>query len=359
MKVNALLLFALLLISGCGGNEEEVAPTLPTNLVVDIDVSDDDSGNVSVVAKADNANYYEISFGVSPTEVPKRANDGKITYKYAASGSYTIRVRAHATASAFIEKTETVEMDLPPVDGYITPESYAGMNLVWQDEFSGSTLNLATWTYELGGGGWGNNELETYTSNNATVADGYLTITAQKSGANYTSSRIITENKQEFKYGRIDIRAKLPQGQGIWPALWMLGSNFRDVGWPKSGEIDIMEMIGGSGREKTTHGTPHWFESDAVPHASYTGHYDLPSGTFADKFHVFTIIWDAEKITWYMDDNKFHELDTKPAALSEFRESFFFIFNVAVGGQWPGNPDANTVFPQSMIVDYVRVFQPS
>jgi beta-glucanase (GH16 family) len=140
----------------------------------------------------------------------------------------------------------------------------------------------------------------------------------------------------------------------------MLGSNFNDVGWPKCGEIDIMEMVGGSsGGDKTVYGTPHWYDSPTQEHASYGGQYSLTSGTFADKFHVFTIIWDASKITWYVDDQKFHTIDITPEALSEFKAPYFFIFNVAVGGQWPGNPDGTTVFPQKMMVDYVRVFQPN
>jgi beta-glucanase (GH16 family) len=345
-------------MSGCGGDENEVGPTPPTNLVLNVTVTNSELGKVSVTATADNTNYFDIYFGDVASETATRSNDGKANHTYTASGTFTIRVQAHATAASFIEKTQDVTINLPPVDGYITPESYAGMNLVWQDEFDGTELKSTDWTFETGGGGWGNQELQNYTTSNATVKDGYLTIIAKKEGPDYTSSRIKTQNKKSFKYGRIDIRARLPKGQGLWPALWMLGNSFPDVGWPKCGEIDIMEMIGGSGREKTTHGTPHWYESAATPHASYEGHYDLSSGTFADKFHVFTITWDANKITWYMDDIKFHEIDITPANLSEFRESYFFIFNIAVGGQWPGNPDGSTVFPQQMVVDYVRVFQP-
>ncbi|MGB5927445.1 MAG: glycoside hydrolase family 16 protein, partial [Cyclobacteriaceae bacterium] len=240
---------------------------------------------------------------------------------------------------------------------------YDGMNLVWQDEFSGSSLNTADWSYEIGDGcpnlcGWGNNELEYYRQENTSVQDGYLTITAKQEafgGRSYTSSRIKTQGKQNFQYGRIDIRAVLPEGQGVWPALWMLGSNITSVSWPACGEIDIMEMIGGAGgRDRTVHGTIHWDNNGS--YANYGGDYSIPS-KFSEEFHVFTLIWDENSIEWLVDDVQFHTVDITPDALSEFRNDYFLLFNVAVGGNWPGSPDGSTQFPQSMIVDYVRVFQ--
>ena len=245
-----------------------------------------------------------------------------------------------------------------PLGGYETPTSYPGYTQVWSDEFSGAALNTSDWTYEPGGSGWGNNEWQYYRAENTSVANGYLTIEARQEsfgGRNYTSSRLITKDKQSFRYGRIDIRAVLPEGQGIWPALWMLGSNISTVGWPSSGEIDIMEMVGGSGREDTVHGTGHWDNNGS--NASYGGDYTLNSGTFADEFHVFTIEWDSSVIRWFVDDVQYHALSITSAGLSEFREEFFFIFNIAVGGNWPGYPDGSTVFPQRMLVDYVRVFE--
>lgn len=246
-----------------------------------------------------------------------------------------------------------------PTHGYSTPEQYDGFTRVWQDEFEGSSLS-EDWTYEIGTGsnGWGNNELQYYRKENTTVEDGYLIIEARKEnfgGRSYTSSRLVTQDKQSFQYGRIDIRALLPQGQGIWPALWMLGEDFNTVGWPACGEIDITEMIGGNGRENEVHGTLHWDHNNT--HASYGGSYELSSGIFADEFHVFTIIWDQNNIKWYVDDNHYHTTDITPSTMSEFHDKFFFIFNVAVGGNWPGSPNTATVFPQRMVVDYVRVFQ--
>ncbi len=249
-----------------------------------------------------------------------------------------------------------------PTTGYVTPETYPGRSLVWQDEFNTNVLNTAVWTHEIGNnGGWGNNELQYYRPENTFFSDGKMIIEARQenfSGASYTSSRLITKGKKEFKYGRIDIRAALPKGKGIWPALWMLGTNFVQAGWPACGEIDIMELIGS--QPGTTHGTAHYGTGTAT-HQSKTASKTLPGNAkFADEFHVFSIEWEQNRIRWYLDDVQFHEIT--PAILGAgqpypFNQDFFFIFNLAVGGNWPGNPDGTTVLPQRLIVDYVRVFQ--
>jgi beta-glucanase (GH16 family) len=248
--------------------------------------------------------------------------------------------------------------------GYNTPLSYPGYTLVWNDEFSGTTLNMNNWNQEVGNGsnGWGNNELEYYTNStkNIFVSNGNLIIEARKesiSGFNYSSGRMTTQNKKSFTFGRIDIRAKLPVGKGLWPALWALGNNISGVGWPACGEIDIMELIGTyPGR---TYGTMHW-KTATGDHASKGDQYNLSSGNFSQQFHVFSIIWSQDTIKWLVDDQLF--LTTTKADVAEANYPFnalqFFIFNVAVGGNWPGSPDANTAFPQRMFVDYVRVFQP-
>ena len=247
-----------------------------------------------------------------------------------------------------------------PKLGATSPTSYTNMKLVWADEFDGTALNSDFWSFETGNGsnGWGNNELQFYRTQNTSIQDGHLVITAKKEpfgGKEYTSSRIVTKGKKDFRYGRVDIRAALPKGQGIWPALWMLGSNFETVSWPACGEIDIMEMIGGGGRENTVHGTVHW--QNEGKHAQFGGKTTLPSGTFSDQFAVYSITWDATSIRWFVDNKQYHVIDTTPVELDEFRRNFFFIFNVAVGGNWPGSPNTTTTFPQHMIVDYVRVFQ--
>jgi len=154
----------------------------------------------------------------------------------------------------------------------------------------------------------------------------------------------------------VDVRAALPYGKGIWPAIWMLGDNITTVGWPACGEIDIMELIGGQGlNDRTIHGTAHWSNSGA--HAQFGNSISLSSGKFADEFHVFSIVWNQNSITWMLDDVVYNTLDITPAELSEFQENFFLIMNVAVGGNWPGSPDATSIFPQTMYVDYVRIFQ--
>ena len=247
--------------------------------------------------------------------------------------------------------------------GYLSPESYDGYTLVWQDEFNAGQLGR-DWTYELGDGcpdlcGWGNNELQTYTDRpeNLYFEGGKLVIEARKenvNGASYTSSRIITKGAQAFQYGRIDLRAKLPYGQGIWPALWMLGSNIDQVSWPACGEIDIMELVGHE--PEVVHGTVHW-ANETGARAQFGGSYRLDEGIFWDEFHVFSIIWEENEIRWLVDDERYHSIDTSSDELDEFRNDFFFIFNIAVGGDWPGSPDATTTFPQKMAVDYVRVFQ--
>ncbi len=243
--------------------------------------------------------------------------------------------------------------------GANSPLVYQNMTLVWQDEFDDPALNLNDWSYKIGPGsnGWGKNELQFYREQNTSIVDGHLVIEARKEfcgGSKYTSSRIITMDKQSFEYGRIDIRAALLEGQGMWPALWMLGFNFKTVGWPACGEIDIMELVGGDDRENTVLGTVHWLDGG---NASYGGEYTLESGIFNDKFHVFSIIWDETTNKWLVDDEQYHVIDITAGGLSEFHQEFFFIFNIAVGGTLPGDPDETTVFPQRMIVDCVRVFQ--
>ena len=246
-----------------------------------------------------------------------------------------------------------------PETGYSTPETYEGMTLVWSDEFDGPEINSNNWTFEIGTGnwGWGNNELQNYQEDNTSIIDGNLVIEARRQtldNSNYTSSRLITRGKQSFQYGRVDIRAVMPEGQGIWPALLMLGSNHLQVGWPTCGEIDIMEMIGGGdGRDNVLRGTAHW---DQGGHVSYGQGYTNESN-LSEEYHVYSIVWDEENIRWYFDDINFNTIDITPAELSAFHNNFYFIMNVAVGGQWPGSPDNTTLFPQWMIVDYIRVFQ--
>jgi beta-glucanase (GH16 family) len=246
-------------------------------------------------------------------------------------------------------------------DGFKSPTNYAGYTLQWSDEFSGVKINTNDWGYDIGGQGWGNNELQYYTDSedNAYISSGRLIIEAkaEKIGTNnYTSARLLSKGKKEFKYGRIDIRAKAPIGQGVWPALWMLGSNITTESWPACGEIDIMEIIGKE--PKTLYGTLHWGNKGASSTSS-SGKTMVTDATMGDKFHVYTIIWDDKEITWFLDDVAFHKVTRTQvnANVYPFDSPFFLFMNVAIGGNWPGNPDGTTTFPQRMFVDYVRVFK--
>lgn len=249
--------------------------------------------------------------------------------------------------------------------GYDAPASYAGYNLVWSDEFNGSTLNDAAWSYENGDGcpslcGWGNNELEYYTSrpDNLFFQDGKMIIEARQEnlgGKNYTSARIKTQGKKGFKWGRIDIRAKLPVGKGIWPALWLLPQDNVYGGWPKSGEIDLMEAIGSEPNKVL--GTLHYGPGPGSINISKN--YILLNGTFNNEFHVFSMEWKQDQIKLYVDNNLFSTVSKSDVGSNTypFNEQFYLIVNLAVGGNLPGNPDASTYFPQWFILDYIRVYQ--
>lgn len=243
-------------------------------------------------------------------------------------------------------------------DGYITATEHFGYELSWQDEFEDNELDLNEYNYEYGDSGWGNNELQNYTDDerNVYINDSKLVITAlEEQGGKFTSGRITTQNKKQFKFGRIDVRAKLPKGQGIWPAIWMLGENISTVSWPACGEIDIMELVGH--QPDITHGTAHWGNQGEA--STYLTQSIQIDEDFSENFHVFSIVWENDEIVWYVDETQFHRIT--PSNMNgkpyPFNKEFFFIFNVAVGGNWPGYPDETTVFPQSMEIDYVRVFQ--
>lgn len=228
-------------------------------------------------------------------------------------------------------------------------------SLVWSDEFDSSSIDASNWTYDVGGDGWGNSELEYYTNlpENATVKDGNLLIIARHEtfgGNNYTSARLKTEGLQSFTYGKIEARIKLPAGQGLWPAFWMLGNDISQVGWPKCGEIDIMEHIN---NVPIIYGTMHW---DDNGHVSYGGQIECSSAT---DYHIYSIEWNADSIAWFLDGIKYcaGNITNNINSTDEFHLPFFIILNLAIGGTWPGSPDSTTAFPDTMFVDYVRVYQ--
>src|SRR5580704_16712389 len=242
--------------------------------------------------------------------------------------------------------------------------------LVWSDDFSGpdgSSPDSKKWTYDLGGKGWGNQELESYTNRKESVRieKGNLLITAEKesyTGADgiardYTSARLKTQGLFTQTYGRIEARIKIPEGQGMWPAFWMLGRDIPTAGWPKCGEIDIMENIGKE--PATIHGSLHG-PSTTANTSDLTNILTLPAGqNFANDFHLYAVEWEPDTVRFYVDSSlyaTFHASDWPAGGKWVFDHPFFIILNLAAGGDWPGSPDASTKFPQSMLVDYVRVY---
>ena len=247
----------------------------------------------------------------------------------------------------------------------------SGWQLVWSDEFNapdGSPPDAAKWSYDLGGGGYGNHELESYTSRPANIEQrgGNLLITAQKEeftgkdgvARHYTSARIRTEGHFSQTYGRFEARMKLPVGQGIWPAFWLLGSDVPTVGWPRGGEIDILEAIGDPHTIYSTLHGPGYSGGHAL-----SAKYAVPAGEAIDNgFHVYAVEWAPDDIKFYFDDHLIAH--RTPASLPAgtkwvYDHPFFVIFDLATGGDWPGNPDSTTQFPKQMVVDYVRVYKRS
>lgn len=253
------------------------------------------------------------------------------------------------------------------------PAAYAQVpspswHLSWSDEFNaptGAPPDPAKWTFDLGGNGYGNHELETYTSRpaNAQQKDGHLVITALKEDAtgpdgiarHYTSARILTQGHFTQRYGRFEARIELPLGKGIWPAFWLLGDNIATTPWPKSGEIDIMENIGEASTIYSTLHGPGYSGGHAI-----SAKYPLPTGEAVNTgFHLYSVEWAPDDIKFFFDDHLIAE--RTPASLPAgttwvYDHPFFIILNLAVGGDWPGNPDDTTTFPQRMLVDYVRVY---
>jgi beta-glucanase (GH16 family) len=250
------------------------------------------------------------------------------------------------------------------------PAPAKGWTLTWSDEFNGpdgSAPDSSKWTYDTGGKGWGNKELECYTNHlqNAQIKSGNLVISAQKESitcsdgvsSSYTSARLKTQGLFSQAYGRFEARIKIPAGQGMWPAFWMLGKNITSAGWPACGEIDIMENIGKE--PAMVHGSLHG-PSATGPTSDLTSVLSLPPGQrFADDFHLYAAEWEPGVVRFYVDTNlyaTFNQSQWPAGGTWVFDHPFFLILNVAVGGDWPGSPDNTTQFPPQMLVEYVRVY---
>ena len=239
------------------------------------------------------------------------------------------------------------------------PHPYADYTeQVWSDEFNDTSLDATKWSYEVQDQ-WFNNELESTTSsrNNVNLSNGNLNITAIKenyNGHQYTSGRINTKGKKEFVFGRYDVRAKLPKGKGIWPAIWMLGANDSQAAWPACGEIDIMELKGSA---PTVNYTTMHYGNTVATHQQKGTAYPLPSGDFSTDFHLFSLVRSQNQLDFYIDGNKYYTLTANDVSPYPFNNPFYAILNLAVGGDFDGNPDASTTFPQTMQVDYVKFLQ--
>lgn len=383
---------------GGGGGAPPPPPTLPAITIEDLSLFEGNGGTntFNVLVKLSAASTKEVTVVYSLQAGTAKAGEDFTaatdqTLRFAVGetqknipiavvaddireGDDELKVNLNAPVNATISRnsaTVIIRNDDTRVlftnDGYDAPTSYPGYTLVWEDNFSGTSLDATSWTHQNGDGcdlslcGWGNNELEYYTNRpeNLFFQDGKLIIEARKETfgtRNYTSSKILTSEKRKFKFGRVDIRAKLPIGKGIWPAFWMLPQDNKFGGWPTSGEIDIMEVVAHD--IVRTHGTVHFGPgpgSTSVNRSTTT-----PTGTLHDKFHVYSIEWEEDEIRWYLDGSlfsTFKKTDVPAGMIYPFNEDFYFIFNLAVGGNWPGSPDASTYFPQWLIVDYIRMYQ--
>lgn len=340
MKLMALVfLLSLLTVFSCKKPDPAPAVITPTALQLSAVVASDNSGNVSFTATATNAVSYEFDFG---NGVFQTVTSGVVTYRYPSSGNYTATVKAKSSTGATASKSIAVQVNV-------------ALNLVFSDEFNtDGAPDPAKWGYDIGtgSGGWGNNELQYYTSrpDNVIVSGGVLKITAKKetySGSAYTSARMLTKNKFSVKYGKIEVRAKLPAGTGTWPAIWMLGNNIDAVGWPACGEIDIMEHKGSD--PNRIYGTLH--------HPGHSGGNGDGGTTVISNatsaFNVYAVEWTATTMKFSVNGTVFYTFSNNSTL--PFNQPFFIILNQAMGGTFGGPVDP--AFTEAVMeVDYVRVY---
>jgi beta-glucanase (GH16 family) len=329
------------MFSNCKKNSSgDAAKTAPTNLVIKSTIAADSSGTVAFTATADNAvsYFYEFGNGAGVTTAA-----GIINYTYPNAGTNTYTVTVTATSSSGLTAVTSIQITVAKA-----------LKLFWAEEFNtDGAPNPAIWGYDLGGGGWGNNELEYYTNRpeNVIVQGGILKIKAIKEayqGSNYTSARMLSKDKFVFKYGKVEARAKLPAGAGTWPAIWMLGSNISTVPWPACGEIDIMEHVGVT--QNKIYGTLHYpGRSGGNADGGYTF---ITNAT--TEFHIYTLDWSPSSIKIYADNQLYHTVANSNSI--PFNQDFFLILNVAMGGNFGGAVDP-AITNATMEVDYVRVYK--
>jgi beta-glucanase (GH16 family) len=345
---------ACLLVISCGGGSstDDIIET-PSNLTIEFNCvgsnasnpDGDGSGTVIFNFSAANASFYKLNLGNGDIV---ETSSTTLTYTYTGTGTNTYDVYISAyNADTFISTSITVKVKID-------------LKLIWSDEFDGSGApDSDKWGYDIGTGsnGWGNGESQYYTdrSENVKRVNGFLIITAKAEsyeGSEYTSSRLLTQGKFDFTYGRVEVKAKLPSGGGTWPAIWMLGADFSSVGWPACGETDIMEHAGN--RQGIVQSAMHTSSSygNTVNHGSQT------LSDVSTEFHVYTVEWTSEKMVFSVDDKVHYTYNpsTKNSETWPFDKDQFIILNVAMGGGFGGDIDPNFV-QSSMEIDYVRVYQ--
>jgi beta-glucanase (GH16 family) len=362
--LRGILIFTLIsTLSACGGGsstpkEDDLIPETPakdtTAPVISL------NGEAAITVMMDGS-YNDLGATASDNK------DGDITSNIQITGIDLVDTSQVGTYTISYNVVDAAGNSASSVSR--TVEVIEKWSLVWSDEFNESTVDPAKWAYMFGNGtlygetaGWGNNELQSYTDNTENTGiyqddagNSALYIDARETadGTGYTSAKLTTEDLFEFRFGRVDARIKVPGTKGMWPAFWTLGANKPDIGWPGSGEIDIMEVIGN--QENMLHGTVHYVNT----YNSYDfkgGTKAITEGKYSDEYHVYSVEWTPEKISWLVDDVVYNSVDIE-ADMKEFLREHYLILNVAVGGNWPGNPDETTVFPGRMSVDYVRVYQ--
>ncbi|RIA09084.1 glycosyl hydrolase family 16 [Flavobacteriaceae bacterium MAR_2010_72] len=353
----------IICVSCSSGGDDPITPNplpqeiIPTNLVLNVEVigadannpNGDGSGTIRCTASAVNAVKYGFRFGTG-SEIESATGNIDFSYTEAGTRSYTVYVFAYSSTGHSINTYKEITV-------YVQGST---SQAVWADEFdTNGSPDASKWTYDIGAGGWGNGESQYYTNrpDNVTVSNGVLKIIAKKEsyeGAQYTSARLKSQGKFDFKYGRIEVRAKLPAAAGTWPAIWMLGANFTTVGWPRCGEIDIMEQTG-TDKSKVL-GTCHWLNTSNSTTASYGLDKTVTDAT--TQFHVYSMEWTSSAIKIFVDDVQYYVIDIRNSAIpdSPFHSNFFMILNVALGGSLGGTIPGN--FTESVMeIDYVRVYQ--
>jgi hypothetical protein len=359
-RIYKLILFYVPVFSlffACSKGNNSQPPATPTNLVYTTQVmgvtgatpNGDGSGKVNLTLSGKNVTSYVISLPTENKSFSVNGSSGTVNCVFTSSSETTTQYPINISAYCNTVKVDTTLY----VTVYVGKPADPGTVLLWSDEFDGTSLNTNTWNFETGNNnGWGNNEKQYYTNDaaNVSVKDGYLQIAAinspnyNNSGFDYTSARITTQDKYSFTYGRVEMRAKIPGDPGTWPALWMLGSNFKTVGWPKCGEIDIMEAATNTWGLDVVGSSLHW--------GGDTNQKTKLSGATTD-FHTYSMDWRADHLSFFVDGKQFATWTNDSG--KPFNQNFFFIFNVAVGGNMGGNT-INLGSGSTMYVDYVRVY---